>query len=332
MATAKQKTQVGVFLIVCFVLIVGSLVYVAGFRGKDEAAYTVIFEEDVLGLTEGSQVFYKGFPVGRVDSIRLGPQQKVQANILVDRDKVTLYRGVEANLDILSFATGQMIITLQGGEPSQGPLPGGSLIQAQPSLVESFSQSASELFDSVTEISSKISKGLEGLPEGELTEVVGETKETIKHLREVAADLKGFVSDFRDDFEALSAKLQTTVDNINAGVGDVRTLAAESTDMVNTAQDAIETVQRKIEPIDLVDLVESLRDDADQVAQRLDAVGANLQDVSESVSYQTDEVSYMLTRTLADFNATLQSIRELADYLRNNPSSVLRGKAAPTNP
>lgn len=332
MATAKQKTQVGVFLIICLALIVGGLIYIAGFRGKDEVEYTVIFEEDVLGLTEGSQVYYKGFPVGRVDAIRLGPQQKVQANILVDRDKVTLYEGVTASLDILSFATGQMIITLKGGEPSKGLLTENTVIVAEPSLVESFSQSASELIDSFTEISDQIAKGFAGMPEGELTEVVGETKETIKHLRELANDLKLFVKDFQDDFKVLVAELQVTVGNVNEGVGEVRTLAVESTDMVNAAQDTIVAVREKIEPVDLAALAKSLQRDIDQVAQRLDAVGANLQEVSESVSYQTDEVSYMLTRTLEEFNATLESVRQLSDYLRNNPSSVVRGKAAPSGP
>jgi phospholipid/cholesterol/gamma-HCH transport system substrate-binding protein len=314
------------------VLIIGGLVYVAGFRGKEEVEYVVIFEGDVLGLSEGSQVYYKGFPVGRVDSIRLGPQQKVQANILVEREKVRLYKGVTASLDILSFATGQMIITLKGGEPSEGPLQEGTIIEAEPSLVESFSQSASELVDSFTAISDKISKGLEGMPEGELAAVVSETKETIKHLRDLAGELKTFFLDFRGDFESLTADLKVTISSVNEGVGDVRKLATESTGMVNAAQKTIETVHEKIEPVDLAALAETLQKDIDQVAQRLDAVGANLQEVSESVNYQTGEVSYMLTRTIEEFKATLESVRDLADYLRNNPSSVVRGKALSPEP
>ena len=56
MATRKQKVKVGLFLVICSLLIAGGVLLISGFKHEVRIPYWVEFDESVLGLSAGSLV------------------------------------------------------------------------------------------------------------------------------------------------------------------------------------------------------------------------------------------------------------------------------------
>jgi phospholipid/cholesterol/gamma-HCH transport system substrate-binding protein len=81
MATPRQKALVGIFLSLCSVILVGLLVLLSGLRHERTVAYFIEFNENVSGLFPGSDVRYRGVPVGRVTHITVAPNNLVRARV-----------------------------------------------------------------------------------------------------------------------------------------------------------------------------------------------------------------------------------------------------------
>ncbi len=321
MATPAQKTKVGVFLTLCTILIAGGLIYVAGFRGKDERAYTVVFRENVLGLSQGSVVQYEGVIVGSVEDIIVAPDHTVHVNILVDQGKVKLYPGVKAVLQIYSLAAGTMTVALSGGDsPGDAEvLPEGSLIEAQPSLVSAFSSQASEIMDGIRDFVDRVNIGLEGMEKGELTKVIRNTDSTIVELRATAQRIQTLADDASKQINSLSGGVHDTVEEIN-------TFAQKATELAGNANDTVLAVKSKIEPLDLNKTVNELQAEINRLGAQLSELANSMNDATKTIVSQGDNVQYNSVETMKTLNETLEAVQGLAQYLHDNPSSLLRGR------
>ncbi len=329
MATRPQKIKVGVFLLVNVVCITGALAYLAGLRGGDMVRYHVVFDESVLGLTEGGLVQYSGVPVGRVEDISVGQDNMVHTAIVVNRDKVVLREGVTARLEIYSLATGVMCIALYGGDPDAKPLPPQSRIEATPSTVKSVSSRIAQVFDDLGDIVERINIGLEGMPPGELTRTVADLREAVQKVQALAEDARGVVAQVEGELEGMSDELHTGLASFRSGMESLTELSNKTVVLAQTANETVGMLRDKVEPVDVEGLVRELRTEISNLSERLDETLASVDGASEILVYQTDNVQYSMAETMKEMNETLEAVRELARYLRDDPASVLTGKSRP---
>ena len=322
MATRSQRIKVGAFLVLNAIIFVVALATVAGMRTRNEVEYTVIFEGSILGLSKGSVVHYEGVEVGRVEEVFVGRDQRANVKVLVDVDIVTLYEGVEAVLEIYSLATGAMSVALSGGDPELGPHDPDVPIHARPSLVESFSNQFGMVLEEVGEILDGINKGLEGLPEGELVRLITETTKTIEEVQQVTRQIGAIVEDTAELREGLLSGMQS----VEEGVGEFRELAREATELTRSARDTVEVVREKIEPIDLDETTRRLTARVDSLGEQLESVLEGVEGTSEALVFQVDNVQYSTQETARILNETLEAVRDLAEFIRDNPGALVRGR------
>mgnify|MGYP003564474005 CR=1 FL=1 len=86
MATKAQKIRLGVFMLLAFLLLVGTVGTLAGIQmWNPRDIYFVSYKESVSGLDIGSAVKMKGVRVGPVETIKVAPDtESVRVELALD--------------------------------------------------------------------------------------------------------------------------------------------------------------------------------------------------------------------------------------------------------
>ncbi|MCC6153193.1 MAG: MCE family protein [Candidatus Hydrogenedentes bacterium] len=316
MATRTQRTKVGIFLLLSAALIIGGLMIIAGYRQGERYDYTVVFEKTVLGLYKGGMVQFMGVPVGTVENIYVSHDGKANVDLVIDPTKVILHRGVEASLEYYSFATGTMCVALKGGDPAGEELPPGSIIPTGSSLIDSFSNEASDLMATFNRIAEKIDEGLQDMPEGELTKIVQEIKPFIE-------ESKAFIADARDTLKTVQDDLHGAIEDARPGIKKLGDVADSAMKLSKTADETMTDLRKKIEPVDLQKIQNKLL----ALGGQLEATTKKIDGMTTSVPHTMDNVQYALVETTRNLNEAIESFRQLAETLNQNP--YVRGTAKP---
>jgi len=316
LATRAQKTKVGLFLVICGLMAAAAILTISGYKHVPRELYWIEFDESILGLSKGSIVEYMGVQVGVVDNIFVTDKNKAHAEMLIESGKVTLHEGVTGQLVMYSIATGQMAISLRGGD---GPaLASGSKIKTSPSLVSSFSSGMETLMDDTSNVVKTIRSGLKNMKEGQLTEIVNNTdglicrgQEFIDTADETLVDMKDEAQSGLDQFRELAKKAQVLIKDTN--------------EAVNAAKEKIALLEVSKTEANLNKVLE----DMSALAQRLQESAKVLDTTSRSALHEADNIEYNMRQTLHTLNESLESVRTLMEYLKQDPSALVRGKGKP---
>ena len=319
MATRKQKAKVGLFLVICILLIAGGVLLISGYRHEPKVNYWSEFPESVLGLGTNSIVTYLGVPVGRVSDIYVTDEYSAHVDMEIIVAKVTLRPGVEAKLVLYSLATGTLAIGLEGGDPNAPTmLPPDSEIPSTPSLVETVSSQIEKLLDGVNEAVDKINTILGDVDEGE-----------VQGLVDSASDFMEKAKEFADKANEFMQKLS---DNADGGIADFRELIKSIDDLVGDTKDTVQALEKQIKALDLGETnttLNSALDNIDKLAERLQQTAGALEQTGEGATHSIQNIQLNLRETMQVLNESLNSIKDLADYLLQDPSSLIRGKGRP---
>jgi len=124
MASTKTKFNVGIFVILGFVIGASVIIYfgLSGYleKGKYHAVY---FDESVQGLDKDSAVKYRGVTVGRVDAIDVAPDDTLIRVVLKIEKDIKLGPDMVAQLKSIGI-TGIMFVELdkkREGDPDFSP-------------------------------------------------------------------------------------------------------------------------------------------------------------------------------------------------------------------
>lgn len=321
MATRTQKTKVGVFVLTSLVIIVTCVLVIAGYTREPHESYWVEFDESIQGLTEGGSVVYMGVPVGRVEEIYVADDLKARVRIQVNLDTVTLREGVRARLGLDSVAAGTMCVMLSGGDPEGDMLEPEAEIPADPSLIEAVSSQVEEILYDLSRIAGDVSAALEGLDEGELTDMIRDAHGLLREARNVVSSVAETVYGLQDTAEE--------------SMRDFTRLANELGNLTEETTQLVVSTRAQLETLDLDETqqqVHRLFENMEELSENLIHATEVFSQTAEGVLHQTDNMEYHLRDSLHTLNETLESIRRLSDYLQDDPSAFIRGRGQPEGP
>lgn len=359
MATKRQKTEVGVFLIVVIVLIAAVVITLSGLGGTRLDRYYVEFEESVAGLTEGSRVTYRGITVGKILDLRVTPQNKVGVTLGVDPTKVTLREGVRARYTLLSMF-GPYVVDLSGGTDSDAArLEPGSFIPAQASLMagleETFAETVPLTLQRVTRLIERLDMALskvkpEDIPglfrhaEGLLEGATQAAEDLRLRGNELAESLDRAIRSAHEQAQKALSKAAEAAENVKAATDATaaqaqKLLAALQTAVEETRKPLADTmkrldetlagVNRQLEGLELAATATAIRQAADKVGKGAEALGG----AADTVAAARDDlrralvaVERDLATALDDLGQTLRAARDLLDTLERDPAALIRGK------
>ena len=190
--------------------------------------YEIVFDGSVGGLQEGSQVQYRGVPVGRVREIGIDPDNVTQIVALIEVEADTPVKEDTSAELAMQGITGLANIELSGGSNASATLETGDdgtlpRIHAAPSAIEQVFQSTPELLANAVSL-------LERLSVLASAENVEAFSDILAHVE----SLTGTLSESRGDLSTLLSETATASEEIGAVAGDARLLVGELTTLAGS--------------------------------------------------------------------------------------------------
>lgn len=322
MATRKVKTKVGIFLLACFGLIGTSVAYISGTYRPEGVPYWLEFEDSVLGVYEGGIVQYLGVPVGKVTNISVTPTNRAHIEISINRDKIELQRGVEAQLVLYSLAAGTMAIELSGGKAADGPLPPNSQIPARASAFASISTKVEELVDDAASIVGIFEEGMRDMEPGWLAEMIESAKAAIEQVESLTVEFTATIKTTNGTIQKIEGKIDPLTDEVIALSQDLRATSEDASEFLRVAT-------AKAGDLDVKGLggkIDQIMEEITGLTVQLRSSVENLDESSASMLHEADNIEYSLRTTLQSTSETLITLESLLNQLKEDPSSLVRGR------
>lgn len=323
---------IGAFVLGAVALAVAAVgVLGSGKLYRNVVPFVLFFPSSVEGLAAGAPVKFKGVEVGRVSNILLNldrPESsdaKIPVFIEIDMDKVVrkggppdfedpevvrsfIDRGLRAELESQSLLTGQLFVELDFHPdiPARLVQPPDYRYREIPTIPNTLDRAGVAAQDL-----------LEQLRRANLPALVRRADQTLASINSlvasplVRADLAAVGTTLRHADRTM-ADIDDTAKNIQ------RQLAPLSASWTTTAEQTRQTVAR----------VEVAVDRAGNAITQMQSTLAAVQAQIEPDS----PIAHELIRTLDETAAAARSVRQLADYLQRNPSSLVFGRGGAGGP
>jgi phospholipid/cholesterol/gamma-HCH transport system substrate-binding protein len=333
MATPRQKALVGVFLSVCTVVLVVILVVLSDVRREETVPYFIEFNENVSGLFPGSDVRYRGVPVGRVTSITVTPNNLIRARLEIRPSIVRLRQGTKAQL-IPAGITGQLYINLDGGNPEGEVLAGGVIIPSTESLISNLSAELPTILASINSVLVRLDNAMgEG---GQIATIMGDVGSLVTVLNATTAQVGAQTA-------GLLERTNTVLDS------EVRPLIAEVGTSVKVTRQALENalpalqaalvsgtktlqqLEKQLAGLDLQSTntrVQLALQGFTHLSEQLGHTSEELNLTLQQVRGNTSNLEFNVRQAIRNLRETLVSAKQLFDYLEQDPSALLTGKRA----
>jgi phospholipid/cholesterol/gamma-HCH transport system substrate-binding protein len=295
MATVAQKVKVGVFLVVCGVILAVGLVAIPGLRRAETRTYYVDFGEPVSGLSPGSAVQYLGVEVGKVDDMVVA-EDHVRVRISVRQDMgVHLLKGAKATLAMQGIS-GIVFVQLKPGEDKHAPeLPEGATILAETSLLEDIGQS--------------------------VTSILKDFKDTLPKLNGVLADLES--GNLKGELGQTVAAMKTLLVSANKRMDDLGTTLEAINSVANSANTKVEQIDTAQISADIHNALASIKDLSDKLNQTAEALNKAVPSAQRDLALTQQEME----ATMQEMRRTLEALEQLAKSLEEDPSALFHGKS-----
>jgi paraquat-inducible protein B len=319
MARQARKTLIGAFVVGAVALaMAGIIVFGSGKFFHKRYTLVMFFSGSITGLSVGSAVEFRGVKVGQVTNIAAVFDPKtlsitIPVYVEIDPGSLIVYgaqtasslfstqelyqplleKGLKAQLDVESFITRQLYISLDfyPDKPT-------SLVGLDPRYPE---------IPTIPSLQDEIVKTLQKLPEKIMNVTDGierlvNSPAAQESLRDLDALIRG-----------IAVEMKPLVANLNATSNAARRTFAQ----------AEKTLSMKEGPS--AEMAASFTGAMKQASLSLDQMRSTLGSY-QKVAVQNANVGYDVTKTLGDLDAAARSVHSLAEYLERNPEAMLKGK------
>jgi phospholipid/cholesterol/gamma-HCH transport system substrate-binding protein len=265
MAKKTANFMLGLFVILGFFLGIGAIIWVGAtsFFQKGQT-YVTYFDESVQGLQSDSNVKYRGVDVGRVESIRVAPDNKLIGVVMKVNLRDNLAANTVAQLKAAGI-TGVMFIELDRRKPGEADV---SPKVDFPSEYPIIPSRPSE----IRRILSQIEKIVAKFQEIDTKGISDQLKFTGKAVEDFfkGREMKTFLVKLKSTTTNLD-KITQRVDKALAA-GRMEEVLAESRETLKNMRNLLATVQQNIQAMKLP-----------EIAREATNIGANLQRASDTL-------------------------------------------------
>ena len=331
MSKKANPTLIGSFVLMTLVIAIAAIVVLGKIKFRDDRFQCVAyFTGSLFGLDVGAPVTFRGVTIGRVSAVRINVDQDRNAYIIpvtIDIEPTTslttsltthwhpatvrttlsqmIDQGLRAQLKVTSLLTGKLYIELALHPGSAAPLHGGDSplleIPSLPSGLEQITQKLESL--PLSEILNKAVMALDGINS------IINSQETRQALTAAAATL--------DRLNSLLARVDSEFPGIaqelKKGLANIAALAKTADKLLHTADSELPGLSQEIKQ-----LLAGLTATASTLTKALNNV--------EQMTAKDSLLTYQLGASLQEIERAAVSIRQLTDYLQQNPNALVFGQ------
>jgi phospholipid/cholesterol/gamma-HCH transport system substrate-binding protein len=313
MESKSEQTLVGLFVLVCAALLIGTIFAMSGAFGRNTKTYHAYFT--FAGWLEpGMTVRYSGGPkVGRVEKVGIDPRN-------VSRMDITF--SVRSDLPVKSDSLVKIMSTTPLGDnhleifpgtPQAAEAPNGALLRSQAYIdLNSLLAQLNELAPQAQQLFIQLS------------DRAGELKETVARVNALLsapnrANLSATLATTRGLLEENRPQIKSTLQNLNGGsqklgplLDDLRRTSAETNKALNNVDS----------------LIGENRPDLRQAIGQLRRSLTTVTDVTGRLDQTLDVNSENIDELLDNLRQATENLNEFTATIKNRPSSLIRS----TNP
>jgi phospholipid/cholesterol/gamma-HCH transport system substrate-binding protein len=295
---SRNYLVVGAFTLAMLAAFVAWMAALSGHTGAVDR-YEVAFE-NVTGLGPGTEVWFEGFPIGRIEDI--APLEAPERGFRVELGVELGWRIPEdsvAHIAAPGFLAAVVIDIASGS--SEKPLAPGSRMQ---------SQEAANLFAAISSVAGEIGN----LAEEELRPLFDELARGAPDIVRNLGDFSVRINDTAERLNRLlgsenSARIDRILENLEATSSHTSALSAD-----------LEQTQQRIEG-----LMSSMERMISSNEQNIDHAIQDLQVSLEAVAQHASSIANHL-------DATMRNLNEFSGEIRENPGVILRGRSLDEEP
>jgi phospholipid/cholesterol/gamma-HCH transport system substrate-binding protein len=327
MEAMRERTLVGLFVLIAGGLLLGTMIVISGGMGGATVPHRAYFKF-AGGVQPGAPVRYGGMTVGKVQRVRVDPgnSTRIEIELAVNRD-APLKTDSVAKISTLGPLTDNYIEISTGSEHAALAPPGSTLLSAEAFGLPQLGDAAQAMLPDVQKALQKLNQNLDGL-QVTLTRAndvlndrnrasIGSSLNNLEHL---TAEVRPKVTDSLDNLNGLLAdarpKISTSLTNVQeltAKLGPLLNDLKTTTALANETMAHVDSTLMENRP-DIRTSVTGLRDTVakstvllNELNQTLDRNSANIDDVLDNI------------------RMTTENLRTLTETLKQSPASLIRG-------
>ena len=331
MSKKANPTIVGAFVLVAIALTVAAILVLGKIKLKDDKLRCVtFFTGSLYGLDIGAPVTFRGVTIGRVSEIRISfdkEQNNYIIPVYVDIEQSPdlsgsgsksrrpenirqmmqqlIGQGLRAQLKISSLLTAKLYIDLAIYPDTETRLHGGNTglieIPTMPSGLEQITQRLESL--PLNEIINKTAAALDGI-----NSIINskETRHTLESLDTTLERFNSLLGRADADFPALASELKKGLTNFTA-------LSATANTILHTANKELPGMSAELKH-----LLTGLNATAGSLTKTLQNI--------EQLTAKDSLLAYQVANSMREIERAAASIRQLTDYLQQNPNALIFGQ------
>lgn len=305
-ANLGRRFRLGLFVLGSGFLFVALLWFVLQSSAQgDRVTYSILFDENVKGMSIGSRVNFQGVPIGVVKDIRF-ENGKTRVEVLVDPTRASIQEVTRARMDRL-LVTGQVTVELEGFEPSAKRLRPGSTLQQKENPLSSLTASLPDVVAQVGTLTHKL--------EGTLARVdTLLADENLQRFASLLVNLDTAAEMLRARIETTGERIDETLDGARAALAQVERASAHLADATADGE------------------AKALLAEARAAVAGLRRVESELGAMAREATALVGSVRSPVQQALAAMRGALDDVRAFARQVRLAPDSLLFGVERPAGP
>ena len=299
-----SSRALGLFVTVGVILGVAAIIWVGASKYFEKGErYVSYFNESVQGLQPDSAVKYRGVDVGRVEGIRVAPDNRLIEVIMKIRLKEEVEKNNVAYLRVVGI-TGIVFIELDRRDPEEPDLSPRIDFASEYPIIPSRPSQLRQIFSGIDEIVEKIKQvDLEGISKS-ITHSAKAAENLLAGPRtqKVLANLES-ISVNLDQTAARVEKI-TAEGNLEGIVGETRAVLVEARSLIAVTRDELKALR--------------LAETAEKTNRVVDSLSRTSRTTARDVQVMSDNL-----------RRASETLERLVERLESNPSDLLFSRTPP---
>jgi phospholipid/cholesterol/gamma-HCH transport system substrate-binding protein len=250
MAKKTSSFLVGLFVIVGVALLAGAIIWI-GVTGYFQPGtnYVTYLDESVQGLQKDSVVKYRGVDVGRVEAIRIAPDNKLVAVIMKINMRGDLAQTIVAQLTSAGI-TGIMFVDLDYRKPGVPDLSPKITFPSEYPVISSKPSEYARIISGINEIMTKLNsidfKGISDQLQGTMGDISGffkgeKLQSILTRVNEASANLQSLTG--RANAIVGKVKIDGIIKETTATIAETKSAIIEAKKFVTDLQDKLNAMK-----------------------------------------------------------------------------------------
>ena len=327
MDAVRERTVVGIFVLVAGALLLGTVVVISGGLGTARVAHRAYFKF-AGGVQTGAPVRYGGLLVGKVQKVHVDPANStlIEIDFAIDQDAPVKTDSV-AKISTLGPLTDNYIEISTGSEHAALAQPGSALLSAEAFGLPQLGDAAQAMLPDLQLALRKLNQNLDGLQ-------VTLTRANDLLNDQNRANIAGSLNNLEHLVAEVRPKANESLDNINGMLTETRPRVAaaltnvqELTKRLGPILDSLgATTTRANDTLAHVDstLMENRADIRASVVGLRDTVAKSAV-LLNALNQTLDQNSGNIDELLENLRMTTENLRTLTETLMHSPASLIRG-------